>query len=74
MLCPTCKKTIKAPGKEPGASSEPRSSTLPFCSARCRSADLGSWLNESYRVPTATDDEDLDVSPPPDEDGGASTN
>jgi endogenous inhibitor of DNA gyrase (YacG/DUF329 family) len=25
----------------------------PFCSARCRQIDLGKWLNEEYRVPTA---------------------
>jgi uncharacterized protein len=24
----------------------------PFCSARCADIDLGSWLNEKYRVPT----------------------
>jgi endogenous inhibitor of DNA gyrase (YacG/DUF329 family) len=25
--------------------------TRPFCSQRCADLDLGSWLNESYRVP-----------------------
>lgn len=29
----------------------------PFCSLRCRMADLGRWLSEDYRVPgTAPDD------------------
>jgi endogenous inhibitor of DNA gyrase (YacG/DUF329 family) len=70
MICPTCKKTIKATG----ANSEPRSSTLPFCSARCRSADLGSWLNESYRVATTTDDEDLDAILSTADDERSSTN
>ncbi len=23
----------------------------PFCSSRCRLADLGKWLGEAYRVP-----------------------
>ena len=23
----------------------------PFCSKRCADLDLGSWLNESYRIP-----------------------
>jgi endogenous inhibitor of DNA gyrase (YacG/DUF329 family) len=23
----------------------------PFCSERCRSADLGAWASETYRVP-----------------------
>jgi endogenous inhibitor of DNA gyrase (YacG/DUF329 family) len=39
---------------------EPRSSTLPFCSQRCRAADLGSWLNESYRIAGASLDEEED--------------
>jgi len=25
----------------------------PFCSERCRMADLGRWLSEDYRVPGA---------------------
>lgn len=25
-------------------------SSAPFCSPRCRAADLGGWLEESYRV------------------------
>jgi uncharacterized protein len=24
--------------------------TFPFCSERCRLADLGGWLNEKYRI------------------------
>ena len=27
----------------------------PFCSERCRMADLGRWLSEDYRVPGETD-------------------
>ncbi|MBK7062815.1 MAG: DNA gyrase inhibitor YacG [Rubrivivax sp.] len=26
----------------------------PFCSERCRSADLGAWASEAYRVPAET--------------------
>lgn len=26
----------------------------PFCSEKCRMVDLGHWLNESYKVPSAT--------------------
>ena len=33
----------------------------PFCSARCRGADLGAWASEGYRVP--------DRPTPPDGDG-----
>lgn len=29
---------------------------LPFCSERCKMADLGQWLGGAYRVPGATDD------------------
>jgi hypothetical protein len=31
---------------------------FPFCSARCRMADLGKWLNEEYAIPDTTPDED----------------
>jgi len=37
----------------------------PFCSERCKMADLGRWLNENYRVPGETPP-DRD---PEDEDG-----
>jgi endogenous inhibitor of DNA gyrase (YacG/DUF329 family) len=30
----------------------------PFCSARCRGADLGAWASEGYRVPAAPSPED----------------
>ena len=33
---------------------------FPFCSKRCKSIDLGKWLNEEYRISTPVrDDEDL---------------
>jgi tRNA threonylcarbamoyladenosine biosynthesis protein TsaE len=35
--------------------------TAPFCSERCRLADLGKWFNESYRTSRAAEsDEDFD--------------
>ncbi|MGH9371690.1 MAG: DNA gyrase inhibitor YacG [Vicinamibacterales bacterium] len=34
----------------------------PFCSERCKLADLGRWLSEDYRVP-----DEPDASPPADE-------
>jgi uncharacterized protein len=40
--CPTCK---EAAGSPPG------NGAWPFCSDRCRLADLGRWLGESYRIP-----------------------
>jgi endogenous inhibitor of DNA gyrase (YacG/DUF329 family) len=33
----------------------------PFCSARCKLADLGRWLNEDYRIP----DREPDTPPDP---------
>jgi uncharacterized protein len=45
ITCPICKTVLEnAPDDH-----EPR----PFCSARCKLVDLGNWLNESYRIPTA---------------------
>jgi endogenous inhibitor of DNA gyrase (YacG/DUF329 family) len=35
----------------------------PFCSERCKQADLGRWLSEDYRAPgppLPVDDEDAD--------------
>jgi len=50
--CPTCKKTL--------TSAEFR----PFCSLRCRAADLGSWFSESYRISRPILETDLDAAPP----------
>jgi len=53
--CPICKKTAKARTENP---------TFPFCSPRCRSVDLGKWLNEEYRVHLDDEpDEDDAVAP-----------
>jgi uncharacterized protein len=49
MKCPICHRDAK-----------PRSAnaTFPFCSARCKTIDLGKWLSEEYRVPVeGVDDE-----------------
>ena len=47
--CPMC-------GSERGPFGE--NGFFPFCSARCRMADLGKWLNEEYAIPDTTPDED----------------
>jgi endogenous inhibitor of DNA gyrase (YacG/DUF329 family) len=38
----------------------------PFCSRRCREADLGAWASESYRVEAVRppQDEDAVIEPP----------
>ena len=54
MACPTCGKA--APPRE-------QNQAFPFCSERCRMADLGRWLNEEYRIPAEESgerDEDKD--------------
>ena len=46
-ICPIC-----------GEEVTPRSANkaFPFCTARCKSIDLGKWLNEDYRVPAPPDE------------------
>lgn len=54
-ICPIC-----------GAEAKPRSDNpcFPFCNARCKTVDLGKWMNEEYRVPGPS----LDVDSSEDED------
>jgi endogenous inhibitor of DNA gyrase (YacG/DUF329 family) len=43
----------------------------PFCSSRCKSIDLGGWLDGRYRISRPLEGEELDASPtiaPPDDD------
>ncbi len=50
--CPICKREIPAGSGAP--------SFGPFCSARCRTIDLGSWLDGRYGIasgPEETEDE-----------------
>ena len=54
--CPICGRTVPATQEPP----PPR----PFCSARCRLADLGSWLNGNYRISRPVAEEDLDEGLP----------
>lgn len=51
--CPTCNRPA-APLAENQA--------FPFCCARCKTIDLGRWLNEEYRVPVQPEDGELDAS------------
>jgi endogenous inhibitor of DNA gyrase (YacG/DUF329 family) len=34
----------------------------PFCSPRCKTIDLGRWLNEAYRIPAAEQQADAAVA------------
>ena len=42
--CPTCKKKVEAES----LAAKP---SFPFCSQRCRYADLDRWFSEEYAVP-----------------------
>ncbi|MCP5163027.1 MAG: DNA gyrase inhibitor YacG [Hahellaceae bacterium] len=43
VKCPTCQKTVIW---------NQASTWRPFCSKRCQLIDLGSWAEESYRIPS----------------------
>ncbi|HEV8323171.1 MAG TPA: DNA gyrase inhibitor YacG [Myxococcota bacterium] len=46
--CPTCRGPRALPAANP---------TFPFCSPRCRAADLGKWLAGDYVISTPLPDE-----------------
>lgn len=48
MRCPICKTKL----------TEAMRPHRPFCSARCKSIDLGKWLSEDYRIPVTSDDDE----------------
>jgi endogenous inhibitor of DNA gyrase (YacG/DUF329 family) len=58
VACPQCGRPV-----EWAATSRWR----PFCSARCKTIDLGAWAAESYRVPVAEspDPDDAVANDPP---------
>ena len=56
--CPICERPAK-PRQE--------NATFPFCSARCKTIDLGKWVNEEYRIPVTS----AEQADPVNEDGGA---
>ena len=57
ICCPTCKTVLQEVPKDYPA--------RPFCSMRCKLADLHNWLNESYRLPRPlTDDDAVDEDIP----------
>lgn len=63
MRCPVCNKEFRPD----------QTDSMPFCSSRCRTLDLGRWLDEDYSVPTTPDPEEdeqpeapwLDLENPP---------
>jgi len=56
--CPQCGKAIENPGQN---------KWRPFCSQRCKLADLHNWLSDAYRIssplnPTDFEDDELKLS------------
>jgi endogenous inhibitor of DNA gyrase (YacG/DUF329 family) len=49
MKCPICSKTVELSNPE-----------MPFCSARCRTIDLGNWASEKYVISIPLESTDLD--------------
>ncbi len=47
MRCPICGREFESD----------KSNAKPFCSERCRTIDLGRWLDESYSLPAVPDPE-----------------
>jgi len=45
IRCPICKKAVKRSGAE-----------FPFCSARCRTIDLGKWASGNYVISSPMQD------------------
>jgi hypothetical protein len=60
--CPICKREI------PAAAAAPR----PFCSDRCRTVDLGSWLDGRYRIGSPVEEEEDEAVAPPEHGKGES--
>jgi endogenous inhibitor of DNA gyrase (YacG/DUF329 family) len=56
--CPTCGRLAEV---------KPPDSFRPFCSERCRLADLGKWLDGGYRIGAPVSEEDLDQGIVPDD-------
>jgi uncharacterized protein len=52
IVCPHCKRVLEAVPSD--------FESRPFCSARCKLADLGNWLNESYRISEPLSEQDLE--------------
>jgi uncharacterized protein len=56
VQCPSCGESVTW---------GPDSPFRPFCSERCKNADLGAWASERYTI-GSTDDADIDGREPDD--------
>lgn len=53
--------TITGPCRTCGEEITSEVATFPFCSERCRGADLGKWFNEEYRISREIKDSDIET-------------
>lgn len=62
----TSTKTVTCPSCGVDALYAPANPFRPFCSARCKSTDLGAWASESFRMPVnpLPEDQTGDEAPP----------
>jgi endogenous inhibitor of DNA gyrase (YacG/DUF329 family) len=51
-VCPTCKRPLPVDAE--------KAPHRPFCSPRCKMADMGGWLTGAYRISRPLGEEDLD--------------
>jgi endogenous inhibitor of DNA gyrase (YacG/DUF329 family) len=49
---------VQCPNCEKGAAPRGKNRWFPFCCERCRTLDLGKWLNEEYAISGAVTDKD----------------
>jgi endogenous inhibitor of DNA gyrase (YacG/DUF329 family) len=62
LLNPSAPRKVPCPSCGTPTPFTPDNAWRPFCSARCRQADLGAWASERFRVP---------VQPPGDDEAAA---
>ena len=54
LLCPICRKPVDSEAD----------ANFPFCSERCRTADLGNWAAERYKISSpAMDESEIEENP-----------
>ena len=53
VSCPRCGKSVAW---------SPDSAYRPFCSERCKLIDLGTWAQESYRIPVVENKDQPDIT------------
>jgi uncharacterized protein len=55
LHCPICNAALESPAED-----TPETPYRPFCSQRCKLADLHNWLSGAYRISTPLDPAELD--------------